>query len=256
MRYGLPQMRHSSEATNVARLRVFIGEKQEAFAEMIGCSVHTLQSIETDRLKLSEDLARRISNATGIGVGWLLENKLSAPLISDDFKPFTVEDYNQRRSERELGLVHQKRLSARQRGIVGPPIELLTIAFYAWMRAIFATNDGNIALWQTGKFLEKLAGKYGHNRRIISTPKLEAAALRDFNELRQHADIGAKFIAEKYGQVRESEGRVIVQARVRSRSRSRSGAKKESRSRYRRGVQSQRRGRGQRDGGQRGRGQR
>ena len=184
--------------------------------------MHTIQSVELGRLVLSELLARKISNATGISVGCLLGNDLKAPLISDHFKPFTVEDYNQRRSERDLGLIHEKRLSARKRGIVGTPIELLTIAFYAWMRSIFATNDGDIALWQTAQFLEGLAKKYGHNRRIIQMPRLEAAALRDFNVLRQHADIGAKFIAESYRHARESEGIVKIQGRIRRDSRSRS----------------------------------
>jgi transcriptional regulator with XRE-family HTH domain len=208
-------MRPSPLRHNLARLRLFLNLGQKEIAKICGYSVDTIQSVELDRLALSEVLAQKISNVTGIDAGWLLENDLKAPLISDHFKSFTIEDYNRRRSERDLGLIHEKRLNARKRGIVGTPIELLTIAFYSWMRAIFATNDGNIALWQTFQFLEKLAEKYGHNRRIISTPRLEAAALRDFNVLRQHADIGATFVTEKYKDVLESEGRVIVQMRVR-----------------------------------------
>ena len=207
-------MRRSPKKHNLARLRLFLNLGQKEMAKLANCSTRTIQSVELRTLPLSELLARKIANATGISLGWLLETNLRAPLISDHFKPFTVEDYNRRRSERDLGLIHEKRLSARKRGIVGPPIELLTIAFYAWMRAIFATNDGNIALWQTFQFLEKLAEKYGHNRRIISTPKLEAPVLRDFNVLLQHADIGASFVTEKYKDVRESEGRVIVQMRI------------------------------------------
>jgi len=210
-------MRRSPKRHNLARLRLFLNLGQKEMAEVCSCSVDTIQSIELGRLALSDSLARRISNATGISVGWLLGNDLKAPLISDDgyFKPFTVEHYNQRRSDRDLGLIHEKRLSARKRGIVGPPIELLTIVFYAWMRAIFATNDGNIALWQTGNFLEKLARKYGHNPRILSAPGLELAVLRDFNVLRQHADIGATFIAERYRHVLESEGVVRIKGRIR-----------------------------------------
>jgi len=76
------------------------------------------------------------------------------------------------------------------------------------MRAIFATNDGDIAFWQTGLFLQNLAKQYGHNRGILSKPRLEWTALRDFNSLLQHADSGAKFIAENYKGLRESEGTV------------------------------------------------
>ncbi len=42
----------------------------------------TLQSIETNRLKLSEGLARRISAATGVHFRWLIENDLQAEMIT------------------------------------------------------------------------------------------------------------------------------------------------------------------------------
>jgi transcriptional regulator with XRE-family HTH domain len=207
-------MRRSPERHNLARLRLFLGLGQKEMAEKVGCSTHTIQSVELGRLPLSQLLALKISNATGVEVGWLLENDLSAPLTSDRFKPFTIEHYYQRRTDRELGLIHEQRLTALSRGILAPPIELMTIAFYAWMRAIFATNDGNIALWQTRTFLEKLAKKYGHNRRIISTPGLGAEAVRDFRVLREHADAGAKFVTEKYKDVLESEGSLKVHGRL------------------------------------------
>jgi hypothetical protein len=210
-------------------------------ANICGCSVDTIQSIELGRLALSELLARKISNATGVGAGWLLENDLKAPLTSDHFEKFTIDIYNQRRSEYELGTLYEKRRTQRSRGIIGPAWELTTAAFYSWMRAIFATNDGNIAFWQTGKFLEKLAKQYGHNRRILSNARLELAALRDYNVLLQHADSGAKFIAEKYRNLRESEG--IVRVKVKSRWWARRSVLR-SQSKSRRGVRSQRRKRG------------
>ena len=206
-------MRRSPKRRNLARLRLFLGLGQKELAEICGCSVHTIQSVELarGRLALSEFLARKISNATGISAGWLLTNDLRAPLTSDHFEKFTKDTYNQRRRERELGTLYEKRLTQRKRGIIGPIWELTTIVFYSWMRAIFATNDGDIAFWQTGKFLTNLAKQYGHNRNILSTPRLE---VRDFNVLLQHADTGAKFIAENYKQLRESEGTVVVVARA------------------------------------------
>jgi hypothetical protein len=75
------------------------------------------------------------------------------------------------------------------------------------MRAIFATQDGEVALFETEKFLERLARKYGYNRSILPASRLEAAALKDFTVARQHADLGARFITEKYPkEVLESEG--------------------------------------------------
>jgi hypothetical protein len=130
-------------------------------------------------------LARHISNATAINPDWLLENNPKVLLVSDHFKPFTIGDY-------------KKRCSDRERGVIAPTFarEIRTLAFYAWMRAIFATREGNVALSETGKFLERLAKRYGHNRSVGPASRLEAKALLDFNVLRQHADLGGRFINE------------------------------------------------------------
>ena len=52
---------------------------QKAMAEFLGCSVDTIQSIETGRLKLSDELAGRISLETGVSLKWLLDDDVSGP---------------------------------------------------------------------------------------------------------------------------------------------------------------------------------
>jgi transcriptional regulator with XRE-family HTH domain len=188
---------------NLSRVRAYLGLRQKEMGALVGYSMRAIQSVENRTMTLSEPLAYRISAATGIDAHWLLENDLQAPFKADDFRPFTKKYYRQRQLDRERGRI----TPTGQR-------ELRTLAFYSWMRAIFAMQDGAIALSETGTFLERLARRYGHNRRIISTPRLERAALLDFRVLRQHADLGATFITEKYKDVLESEGRVIIQMRV------------------------------------------
>ena len=180
---------------NLARVRTYLNLRQKEMGALVGYSMRAIQSVENRKLTLSEPLARRISAATGIAWEWLLENDLKAPLKADDFRPFTKKYYHQRRSDRE-------------RGLITPTYwrELRTMAFYSWMRAVFATQDGGLALSETGKFLERLARRYGHNRSILPASRLETATLRDFRVLRQHADLGARFITEKYKDVLESEG--------------------------------------------------
>ena len=51
-----------------------LGFKQPTFAELVGCSLPTLQSIESGRLALSERLALKISQETGVNVEWLLDD--------------------------------------------------------------------------------------------------------------------------------------------------------------------------------------
>src|SRR5260370_1894336 len=186
-------MRRIPPRHNLARLRLFLNLRQKQMAEICDCSVDTIQSIELGRgrLALSESLARKISNNTRIAAEWLLENDLKAHLIGDDNKPFTMEHYNERRSLRDLGLPTPRGMAVTLEGGGAT-----TIIFYAWMRAIFETKDGDIALWQTGKFLEKLADKYGHNSRVISGP-LKIAALRDHQVRFRQAEIGMR-LAEKY----------------------------------------------------------
>jgi transcriptional regulator with XRE-family HTH domain len=213
-------MRHPSNKHNVARLRAFLKrgsqfEKfdQEQFADLIGCSVNKLQNIETGRTKLDEDLARKISNETGIACRWLLENNTKAPLIAAEspvirdrrgrfslaaFKravlmhergvPYTIEAYNHRRSMRDIGVPLM--LDSL------PLCVMYAAAFYGWLRAIYSTKDGDIALWKTGRFLEQLASEYGHNRDILSTPYLKVAPLENFKVLREQTNMGMRLAIE------------------------------------------------------------
>ena len=158
---------------------------------MVGCSTRTIQSVELRTLALSELLARKISSETAVAIEWLLDNDLKAPIIGVDYKPFTVEHYNERRRLRDLGLPTVRAWLVSATG--GEPHAII---FYAWMRAIFRSKDGDIALWQTGKFLEGLAEKYGYDRGVVSTP-LKVAALRDHRLQSQQAKIGM-LLAERY----------------------------------------------------------
>ena len=185
-------MRTSPLRHKLARLRLFLNLGQKEMADLAGCSRRAIQSVELRTLKLSEELARKISNETGIAVDWLLENDLKAPLTSVRLGPFRIEDYNETRALRDLGAPSMAGLFTMAWG--GEP---MTIALYAWMRAIFATKDGDIALWKTGKFVEKLAERYGHNRDVVSTPRLEVTALRDHRFRRRQAEIGMR-LAEKF----------------------------------------------------------
>ena len=61
-------------------LREQLGETQAGFAHLVGVSRDTVQSIELDRLRLSERLAYRIAEETGVRAKWLLANNLGKSL--------------------------------------------------------------------------------------------------------------------------------------------------------------------------------
>lgn len=64
----------------LALVRTSLNLKQSELAELAHCSRATVQSIELNRLALSESLAARISAATGVDLDWLRANDLSRPV--------------------------------------------------------------------------------------------------------------------------------------------------------------------------------
>jgi DNA-binding XRE family transcriptional regulator len=64
----------------LARLREHLNLTQQQLALWCGYSEVTIQSIEVNRLRLSEKLAEQISRVTGAPVKWLLANDLKSPI--------------------------------------------------------------------------------------------------------------------------------------------------------------------------------
>ena len=86
-------MRSSSHQHNVARLRTLLGIKQPEFAQIIGCSLATLQSIEINRLPLSEKIAVSIATETDVSIPWLTNNNLEAEVVAASGKKYVKSHY-------------------------------------------------------------------------------------------------------------------------------------------------------------------
>jgi DNA-binding XRE family transcriptional regulator len=82
----LREMAKSQARTKVAVLRATIGISVKEFATMVGKSIHTINSLESGRLALSEQLAVEISKHTGVLLEWLFDESDSAPVdfIADE----------------------------------------------------------------------------------------------------------------------------------------------------------------------------
>jgi transcriptional regulator with XRE-family HTH domain len=65
----------SQRKTTVAVLRGKLGLTVEEFAKLIDKSPTTINSLESGRLKLSEETAHTISQETGVDMYWLLKSK-------------------------------------------------------------------------------------------------------------------------------------------------------------------------------------
>jgi DNA-binding XRE family transcriptional regulator len=76
-------MRRSPLRTTLAVLRSELELSQEEFGKLISRSRPTIQAIELGKLRLTEDLAAKISAETGISARWLLEGDPDKPMIND-----------------------------------------------------------------------------------------------------------------------------------------------------------------------------
>ena len=77
----------------LAILRERLGHlTQKELAAYAGTSTWTIQAIELEKLQLSQSLAFRISQATGVDYGWLTKNDLSRPPVNQRNEPYSEED--------------------------------------------------------------------------------------------------------------------------------------------------------------------
>ncbi len=139
------------------------------FALLVGCSIHTLQSVESGRLKLSKTLATRISAVTGVGVDWLLKNDLkSAPVAATSFKTYTGEtvyDSYSLETFREAKRLHQTQ------EWISLHIAEYMFSFYGQMSAILnsaaARGHAGAAILQTAKWLDASREQFGHDNSVV-----------------------------------------------------------------------------------------
>lgn len=89
VRFDAFMARPSKVRTNIARLRLALGQNQTQFAAFLQRSTASVQSLELGRLKLSEQLAAEIASRTGINARWLLENQLDQEPYDFAGKPWT-----------------------------------------------------------------------------------------------------------------------------------------------------------------------
>lgn len=88
-------MRLSPQRHTLAVLRTLIGLTQKEMAELLECSVPTVQAIELGKLKLSMKLAGNLFNQTSINLDWLMNDDVSKPPTTFDDQPYTREAFEQ-----------------------------------------------------------------------------------------------------------------------------------------------------------------
>jgi transcriptional regulator with XRE-family HTH domain len=75
-------------------LREILGLTQKQLAQLVGASRPTIQAIELGRLLLSDHLAQRVSEETGVSIHWLKANDLGRRPVNRSSRPYTVKDFS------------------------------------------------------------------------------------------------------------------------------------------------------------------
>jgi transcriptional regulator with XRE-family HTH domain len=75
-------------------LREILGLTQKQLGQLVGVARPTIQGIELGSLSLSDHVAQRISEETGISIHWLRSNVLSRRPVNRSSRPYTVKDFS------------------------------------------------------------------------------------------------------------------------------------------------------------------
>lgn len=154
-------MRTSLKRTTPAVLRSIIGIKDIEWAEILNCSTATIHSVESGRLRLSDELARKMAHESGVALSWLLDGEVEAEPISKRNEPYTREAFDQHRALRDVRAATE-----------GWMLPLDAMSLYGQMRAILSSADsaGNypLARYKVAKMLKALAVEFGQDRAVYS----------------------------------------------------------------------------------------
>jgi len=182
---------HSQRKTPVSILRQQLSLSVEAFAKLIGKSIVTVNSLETGRLKLSEETAHTISQETGVAMNWLLAGKTKRdPYFFDPeghIQPYRKEHFERVQSQKGKA----------PRFPVDPALNFIlsSIIVNDWhsvYNAAVERGDGQLAAYLMRQFLYGLVQRLG---------KDDEAFLRLNADARVTAANGSvyKWVGEKEG---------------------------------------------------------
>ena len=195
-------MTRAIKKTTVAALRLITGLKAKPFADALGCSEATVNSLETGRLKLSETMAQRIAVETGVSLAWLLDGDVSAPVLAADGWSFTIETFEANAAKKQRSdKIPPARLSVDFVNFAGRLHDILSAANRA--------GGYSVPAYKVGRFLDDMESKGGAP--ASDWPAVRAAMLADietagtwFAELGARGTAGQDFVTATVAQAKPS----------------------------------------------------
>lgn len=114
------QMRQSPLLHPVAVLRTLIGLTQKELADICQCARRTIQSVELLTIPLSDRLALKISDETGVSLEWLLDGNCHVSPQKAEWLPSLCSDGKSGNYDKESFEKYRAFVAAT--GLVGPQI--------------------------------------------------------------------------------------------------------------------------------------
>jgi transcriptional regulator with XRE-family HTH domain len=153
----------STKKTTIAVLRAQMGITAEKFAELIRKSLFAVNSLETGRLKLSEETAHRISEETGVVMEWLLDADPDEPPFWFDHADGRKRPWDKLIFEQIQASKLESHASYKDRRPAWRLVRALRttgrwVSIYCW-----AEREGKreLAEYLLGRFLDQLAKRLG-----------------------------------------------------------------------------------------------
>jgi transcriptional regulator with XRE-family HTH domain len=182
--------------TTVSVLRSIIGIPARELAELTGRSIHTIKSVESGRLALSEELALKMSIETGISAEWLLNGDPQAQPIPNDLNPippghpsglFTKGYFEKRRADRAEGRDELNTLDGAH--------DWDAANLFAIRTAAVKSHNARLVRYRISKFLAELEKEFGRDEKTFGREIERSQLLPELGALFMHPDGGCDDIA-------------------------------------------------------------
>jgi transcriptional regulator with XRE-family HTH domain len=154
----------SKPKTTIALVRKITGLYQKEMAELLGCSMPTIQSLEIGRLKPSVNMATRISLETGVSLKWVLDGKVSIKPTAEFLGgPFTRQTYE----ETQAAKANVPDLSTASPWLgVALPLTFRIQRLCAILASANETNKFKLCSYKIDAFLDELEKEFGADKVI------------------------------------------------------------------------------------------
>jgi transcriptional regulator with XRE-family HTH domain len=184
MRYNIGQMFRSTKKSTLAVLREKMGITAGQMGKRLGCSRHTINSIEINRIPLGEERAQKLFHSTRVSLSWLLANNPAVPPVTSHGVAYTHALFVEYEAKKKR-FYDQQRPSFRRSNAIGFCAQLFAI-----LENANAQKKYYMATYKVDEAIKELQQEFGQDLRVypVTDPNVVVfgPALEIFRQLMVH----------------------------------------------------------------------